>query len=66
MHEYLNASSVDDETLDKEVTCKGGNVLATICVRVFDIQAKETHENCKYLLNDLRPRYKKSGFLKSV
>ena len=44
MHEDLNTSSVDDETLDKEVTCKDGNVLATICVRVFDLQAKEMHE----------------------
>ena len=44
MHEDLNASSVDDKTLDKEVTCKDGNVLAAICVRVFDLQAKEMHE----------------------
>ena len=44
MHEDLNASSVDDEALDKEVTYKGGNVLATICVRASDLQAKEMHE----------------------
>jgi hypothetical protein len=44
MREDLNTGSVDDETLDKEVTCKDGNVLATIFVRVFDLQAKEMPE----------------------